>query len=219
MGKQQEMKTLLASEMGDTIIETIRHDCLAYESYHLEDPVKLRTPIFSMRGSHDNIAGSFELKSWNQVAGGKWEYREIKNSGHMLAVEAPGALANYIVFASLLDLTDQLGEFTEFRGKYGLLRQILRGKQPKQTGEINKMMRQVSPVQIGDINKMMRQVSPVLGARRIPLDETVDFEFSLKGLDGSEIVAAQTAKVKQMRHGNLQWRQGESKGNPLAQVH
>jgi len=104
----------------------------------------------------------------------------------------------------LLDLPDQLGEFTEFRGKYGLLRQILRGKQPKQTGEIN---------------KMMRQVSPVLGARRIPVDAPLDFEFSLKGLDGSEIVAAQTAKVKQMRHGNFQWRQGESKGNPLVQVH
>jgi hypothetical protein len=205
--KQQEMRTLLASDMGDSIIETIRHDCLAYESFHVEDPEKLRTPIFSMRGSHDNIAGDFELKSWKQVAGSKWEYREIKNSGHMLAVEAPSALANYIIFASLLDIPDELGEFTEFRGKYGLLRQILRGKQPKQ--------------QAGEINKMMRQVSPVLGAKMIPLDSDglQEFTFSLKELDGSEIVAAQTAKVKQMRQGNLQWRLGESKGNPLPQVH
>eukprot|EP00747_Dinoflagellata_sp_TGD_P023921 gnl/TRDRNA2_/TRDRNA2_130181_c2_seq1.p1 gnl/TRDRNA2_/TRDRNA2_130181_c2~~gnl/TRDRNA2_/TRDRNA2_130181_c2_seq1.p1 ORF type:complete len:176 (+),score=25.31 gnl/TRDRNA2_/TRDRNA2_130181_c2_seq1:32-529(+) len=165
-----------------------------------------------MRGGDDQIAGLAELRSWKQVAGGKWQHREFKNSGHMLAIEAPASLANYILFASLLDLSDEVSEFSDFRNQYRLLRQALRGTAKPITDGRTK------PI-IG-MKTLMVAPSPILGPQKIPMNlPEEDYEMTLEVLKESQILTPQTTKVKQMRSGNIKWRQGQSQGNPLPQVH
>eukprot|EP00931_Biecheleriopsis_adriatica_P031383 TRINITY_DN18408_c0_g1_i2.p1 TRINITY_DN18408_c0_g1~~TRINITY_DN18408_c0_g1_i2.p1 ORF type:complete len:1482 (+),score=319.04 TRINITY_DN18408_c0_g1_i2:56-4501(+) len=187
----EEIKQLLADNadksLVDEVVAPLRADCLVYESYHLDHAVPLQMPIMTMRGTLDCITSSVAMKSWKEVAGGRLEFKEFPQAGHMLATECPILVAKYMDQATLTDFSSELEAFKTFRAAYRLLRH---GQQKTRKGSM-----------IG---------SPVVGARSVPKDFG-EVEIDLDVLPTA--ITPQTKKVKQMRMGNLEWRRGGYLGN------
>merc|ERR1712135_98943 len=104
------------------VIGPVRADCLAYESYHLSKTVRLSMPIFTMCGANDCIATPQVLKTWKDVAKGRIEHMIIPRSGHRIAQECPGEVANMLHLHSLPSFVDELHTFRSYRAAYRLLR-------------------------------------------------------------------------------------------------
>jgi len=181
--------------LAEALIEPLRADCLAYESYRLERPERLRAPIVTLRGERDVITAPDAVRSWERVAGGRVDHKEFPRAGHMLAKECPLLLASHLDSLALPDFEQDLGSFKTYRAAYRLLRHLNGG------GSL------AEP-------RFERLTSPVLGAHQIPEDLDPG-DLSLDALSLSETLTPQSKSVKSMRRGNMLWRLGGSLGNPL----
>ena len=98
------------------VVGPVRADCLAYESYHLSKTMRLSMPIFTMWSANDCIATPRVLKTWKDVAKGRIEHMIISRSGHRIAQECPGEVANMVHLHSLPSFVDEPHTFRSFRG-------------------------------------------------------------------------------------------------------
>mmetsp|Transcript_49844 Transcript_49844/g.116280 ORF Transcript_49844/g.116280 Transcript_49844/m.116280 type:complete len:1480 (-) Transcript_49844:74-4513(-) len=196
---RQELEALLDNpEMADSIVQPLRADCLVYESYHLDRAERIKSPIITLRGGRDVVTSSQAIRSWRQVAGSRFEHKEVGQHGHMLARECPHLLAEMFMEYSLPDFTHELRHFETFRAAYRLMRmQAAEGK-------------------TREIRKSMRVCSPTIGASKVPQD--LEFAIGCENLNlellETETITPPTKEVKAMRVGNLTWRRGASAGNP-----
>jgi len=180
-------------EFADSALGPLAADCACYESYTIEgEAARIRCPIYTFRGEHDSICSLKVIRSWKLVAAGRVEYREFKGAGHILVRDATKALARHLAAISHPDLSEHLGDFNEYRASYAKLRE--------QGGASD--------------GPWARIASPLLGAKGVPTD-LVPKQLDLSPLDGSEVCTPQSKQVKNIRHGNLQWRLGNSQGNRM----
>jgi amino acid adenylation domain-containing protein len=183
------------------VIGPVRADCLAYESYHLSKTVRLSMPIITICGANDHIASPQVLKTWKEVAKGRIEHTIIPRSGHRIAQERPGEVANTLHLHSLPNFVDELHTFRSYRAAYRLLRR------QDQAGAASKLKQ-------GTMFKFSTVMSPFLGASKVPSDLNIE-DLNLDALKPSAAITPQTKQVLIMRQGNAEWRIGNSAGNPL----
>jgi amino acid adenylation domain-containing protein len=183
------------------VIGPVRADCLAYESYHLSKTVRLSMPIFTMCGANDCIATPQVLKTWKDVAKGRIEHMIIPRSGHRIAQECPGEVANMLHLHSLPSFVDELHTFRSYRAAYRLLRT------QDQVGASTKLKQ-------GTMFRYSVAMSPFLGTSNVPYDFELE-DLNLDALQDSAVITPQTKQVVVMRQGNAEWRVGNSAGNPL----
>lgn len=199
-GRAELEQLLEKPELAESIVNPVRADCLAYESYRLNQVERIHSPIVTLRGGQDVITSPQAMRSWQEVAGSRYEHKEFGPFGHMLARECPSLLAELFEQYSLPDFTHELRHFETFRTAYRLMR-----TRSQQHGSSQKAR---------DIRKSMRVCSPTLGATKVPLD----FELNVAELDVNwallDDITPPTKEVKVMRVGNLTWRKGAAMGNP-----
>ncbi|CAE7622452.1 cmdD, partial [Symbiodinium sp. CCMP2456] len=199
-GRAELEQLLEKPELAESIVNPVRADCLAYESYCLNQVERIHSPIVTLRGGQDVITSPQAMRSWQEVAGSRYEHKEFGSFGHMLARECPSLLAELFEQYSLPDFTHELRHFETFRTAYRLMR-----TRSQQHGSSQKAR---------DIRKSMRVCSPTLGATKVPLDfelNVAELDFNLELLDD---ITPPTKEVKVMRVGNLTWRKGAAMGNP-----
>ncbi|CAE7446369.1 cmdD, partial [Symbiodinium pilosum] len=199
-GRAELEELLQRPELVDNIVNPVKADCLAYESYRLTKVERIHSPIVTLRGGSDVITSPQAIRSWQEVAGSRYEHKEFGQFGHMLARECPALLAELFEEYSLPDFTHELRHFETFRTAYRLMR-----TRKQQHG---------STMKAREIRKSMRVCSPTLGASKVPVDfelNTADLDFNLELLDD---ITPPTKEVKVMRVGNLTWRKGAATGNP-----
>eukprot|EP00928_Gymnodinium_smaydae_P037963 TRINITY_DN2628_c0_g1_i7.p1 TRINITY_DN2628_c0_g1~~TRINITY_DN2628_c0_g1_i7.p1 ORF type:complete len:440 (-),score=86.37 TRINITY_DN2628_c0_g1_i7:542-1813(-) len=94
-GSASDLNQILADPvMAQAVINPLKADCLAYESYRMAKMVRLCTPIVTLCGARDTIATPCALKTWTEVAKGRIEHCVIPNTGHRIAQESPDAVAH-----------------------------------------------------------------------------------------------------------------------------
>lgn len=193
---QEEMRKMFADPtLEEALVGPTRADCLAYESYHLDQAEKLTAPIWAMRGELDHITSPCAVKSWKYVAGGRWALKEFPKAGHMLARECPRSVAMCLDNLAWPDFTHELLAYKGYLTSYRLMRTA--GIAPA-TG----IKRQLSS---SDIFSSVPQEDP---------DKENKLEtYLMKFLP--ESITPQSPQVKIMRVGNAKWRQGCAAGNPM----
>lgn len=199
-GRAELEQLLETPELAESIVNPVRADCLVYESYRLNQVERIHSPIVTLRGGQDVITSTQAMRSWQEVAGSRYEHKEFGSFGHMLARECPSLLAELFEQYSLPDFTHELRHFETFRTAYRLMR-----TRSQQHGSSQKAR---------DIRKSMRVCSPTLGATKVPLDfelNVAELDLKLELLDD---ITPPTKEVKVMRVGNLTWRKGAAMGNP-----
>jgi len=179
----KELQVVLANEeLADAVLSPLKADCMAYESYRLEKAERLQAAIFTLRGDGDHVTTLDVMKTWTDVAGGRLEHREFKNSGHMLARDVPLQLARHLATVSLPEFTDSLGPLVAYRKAYHM-----RGKLSKNP---------TFPKILG---------SPVLGYNRLvtSIEEPQPLDLDSQGYKS---ITPQSQKIKIMRSSNKEWR-------------
>ncbi|CAE7254809.1 cmdD [Symbiodinium sp. CCMP2592] len=199
-GRAELEQLLQKPDLAESIVNPVRADCLAYESYRLSQVERIHSPIVTLRGGQDVITSPQAMRSWQEVAGSRYEHKEFGSFGHMLARECPSLLAELFEQYSLPDFTHELRHFETFRTAYRLMR-----TRSQQHGSSQKAR---------DIRKSMRVCSPTLGATKVPLDvelNVAELDLNWELLDD---ITPPTKEVKVMRVGNLTWRKGEFGSSP-----
>jgi surfactin synthase thioesterase subunit len=192
---QEEMSKLLADPaLAEALVGPTRADCLAYESYHLDQAEKLTAPIWAMRGALDHITAPSAIKSWKFVAAGQWTQKEFPKAGHMLARECPRSVAMYLDNLAWPDFTHELLPFKTFLASYRRMRT---------TG-------------IAPTTGARQRLSSSDMSSSFPKDDP-DKEHKLENylIKLPKGITPQTTQVKIMRVGNAKWRQGCADGNPM----
>lgn len=197
-------KLLQKPELVDSIINPVRADCLAYESYQLDKLERIHSPITTFRGGRDVITSPSAIKSWTRVAGSRYEHKEFGEFGHMLARECPNLLAEFFEEHATPDFSHELKHFQTFRTAYRLMRT-----------SASQVFSQAK-----EIKKSMRVCSPMFGVSAVPVDRDLlvsDLELivSDEKLVTLEAITPPTKEMKAMRLGNLTWRKGASTGNAI----
>jgi len=199
-----EIQTILRDEaVAEDMVAALRADCLVYESYQLDEAIRLKYPIMTMRGELDCITAASAMQSWNQVAGGRLEHKEFAGAGHMVAHECPVQVAQFVFQASLPDFSSELRAYEKFRAAYRVLR----------SNKLSKKDAVPSPLLAA---KAVPCVSPTLGAQPVPEDVSEKvLDFSMLDLIMAPAMTPPTKQIKIMRAGNMEWRKGSHKGNPV----
>jgi len=189
----QALEDALADDdLAEQALRPLIADCTVYESYKQCDGLKLRDPIFTLRGASDSICDKKAMRSWNVVAGGRIEHKEIQQSGHMLVRDAPRKLAQHIANIALSDFSS--GQNRErvaaFRAAYAA-----RGQAPKPAKR-----------------QSMALSSPMFMPSMSGYENNVP-EFHLEVLAASENMTPKTQLQQNTRVGNLHWRREDSFGS------
>eukprot|EP00928_Gymnodinium_smaydae_P007859 TRINITY_DN1280_c0_g1_i7.p1 TRINITY_DN1280_c0_g1~~TRINITY_DN1280_c0_g1_i7.p1 ORF type:complete len:1450 (-),score=287.98 TRINITY_DN1280_c0_g1_i7:539-4609(-) len=96
-GSTSDLSQILADPaMAQAVINPLKADCLAYESYRMSKMVRLCAPIVTLCGARDTIATPCALQTWAEVAKGRIQHSVIPNIGHRIAQESPDAVAHII---------------------------------------------------------------------------------------------------------------------------
>ena len=156
--------------------------------------MRLSMPIFTMWNANDCIATPRVLKTWKDVAKGRIEHMIISRSGHRIAQECLGEVANKVHLHSLPSLVVVPHTFRSFRGAYRLLRT------QDQVGASTKLKQ-------GTMFRYSVAMSPFLGTSNVPYDFELE-DLNLDALQDSAVITPQTKQVVVMRQGNAEWRVG-----------
>jgi len=184
----QALEDALADDdLAEQALKPLIADCTVYESYKQCGGVKLRDPIFTLRGANDSICDKKAMQSWNVVAGGRIEHKEIRQSGHMLVRDTPRKLAQHIANIALPDFSSGLTNMAAFRAAYAARR--MGPKQAKRQSNILS-----SPIVKPSISGYQHHVP----------------DFHLDVLAAYENMTPKTQLQQNTRLGNLQWRSDNS---------
>jgi surfactin synthase thioesterase subunit len=86
---------LADSELRDIVLPALRADVLLHESYVIQDPVILDTPITVIRGADDHLVSREACAAWQRVTSKDVDILELTGS-HMYFAESPVQLLSLL---------------------------------------------------------------------------------------------------------------------------